>query len=231
MIRTHSTLHRPMLAVLVAGLLGGSGCAALTEHRPLTTEQTSARDAATPATSTPFERQPSPYPDRIRPVDDLVLAMHHEQSALQAGVASRQDDRVVLRLHIGDCHIQEAEPYAAAQERSTACREFNRETFDGRRQRVLHLPSGRVDVLIYNRSGRAETGLWLRAVTDAEPRTVASTGGVRADSPQLLSLDLAPGRYLYSSPVNPTPDYLLIVDPVPADAHAELPIFDPQASQ
>jgi hypothetical protein len=206
------SLRTPLIVLVAATLI--SGCASNTTQARSDLE-ISQPHTSTPAESsqdTPYERRRSPYPDLIRPASDLTLAIHEEQSATEVGAATSLERSTVLRLHIEDCRILEAEPRTASNEDNLDCREFNQHTFDGRRQRALRVPAGRVQIYIYNKGAIEETGFWLRKQGE-DPETIASTGGITKDSPQVLDVNLSPGHYLYSSPVNPTPDYLLIVEP------------------
>jgi hypothetical protein len=58
-----------------------------------------------------------------------------------------------------------------------------------------------------------ELGFWLRGASliDRARLPSVSGGGLTTGRTQDYAVDLKPGRYVYSCPLNPTPDYALIV--------------------
>lgn len=80
--------------------------------------------------------------------------------------------------------------------------------------RVLRLKPGAYIFRVSNRNVPYELGFWLRGdglVARARLPSV-SGGGLSTGRTQDYAIDLTPGEYVYSCPLNPTPDYRLIVE-------------------
>ena len=58
-----------------------------------------------------------------------------------------------------------------------------------------------------------ELGFWLRGATLLSRATLPSVsgGGLTTGKTQDYVVDLKPGEYVYSCPLNPTPDYRIVV--------------------
>ena len=56
-----------------------------------------------------------------------------------------------------------------------------------------------------------EVGFWLRPARDQEHAT-AMGGGVVPGVSKSYEAELEPGVYVYSCPLNPTPDHVLVVE-------------------
>ena len=84
---------------------------------------------------------------------------------------------------------------------------------------VLRLKPGRYVFRVTNKNVPYQLGFWLRE-SDYEPgspldkltKTSVSGGGLTTGATRDYAVDLAPGTYLYSCPLNPTPDYKLVVE-------------------
>lgn len=95
------------------------------------------------------------------------------------------------------------------------CEAVNRRTADDRlaAARTLHLKPGRTIFRVTNRNVPYELGFWVRGdglIARARLPSV-SGGGLTEGRTQDYEIDLAPGEYRYSCPLNPTPDYRLVV--------------------
>ena len=78
---------------------------------------------------------------------------------------------------------------------------------------VLHLKPGAYVFRVRNRDVPYELGFWLRGdglVARARLPSV-SGGGLTAGKTQDYAIELERGEYVYSCPLNPTPDYKLVV--------------------
>jgi hypothetical protein len=78
---------------------------------------------------------------------------------------------------------------------------------------VLRLKPGAYVFRVSNRDVPYEVGFWLRGdglLARARLPSV-SGGGLTTGKTQDYAVELAPGEYVYSCPLNPTPDYKLVV--------------------
>ncbi|OGA81944.1 MAG: hypothetical protein A3G27_16850 [Betaproteobacteria bacterium RIFCSPLOWO2_12_FULL_66_14] len=78
---------------------------------------------------------------------------------------------------------------------------------------TLELKPGKYVFRVTNRNVPYELGFWLRGETllDRARLPSVSGGGLTAGKTQDYAVELKPGRYVYSCPLNPTPDYRLLV--------------------
>ena len=79
--------------------------------------------------------------------------------------------------------------------------------------KTLELAPGRTVFRVTNRNVPYELGFWLRGASLIDRARLPSVagGGLTSGKTQDYVIDLKPGRYVYSCPLNPTPDYVLIV--------------------
>jgi len=79
--------------------------------------------------------------------------------------------------------------------------------------KVLRLKPGAYIFRVSNRNVPYELGFWLRGdgVLARARLPSVSGGGLTAGRTQDYAIALKPGEYVYSCPLNPTPDYKLIV--------------------
>lgn len=101
------------------------------------------------------------------------------------------------------------------------CDAINAETgmkrLDG--SEVLKLAPGKYVFRVTNQDVPYELGFWVR---DADydwknpvhklTKTSVSGGGLTTGTTQDYEVELKPGEYLYSCPLNPTPDYRIVVE-------------------
>lgn len=108
----------------------------------------------------------------------------------------------------GDQHYQ-ADSYAA-------CQSFNGKTGEDRlnRAEVLNLKPGEYLFRVHNRDVPYELGFWLRGKGIGRLTLPSvSGGGINTGGYKDYRIALEEGEYLYSCPLNPTPDYKLVVKP------------------
>lgn len=95
------------------------------------------------------------------------------------------------------------------------CRKINTETGDQRiaEAKVLELAPGRYIFRVENKNVPYELGFWVRGEGLAGRALLPSVsgGGLVSGATQDYEIELRPGEYLYSCPLNPTPDYKLVV--------------------
>jgi hypothetical protein len=95
------------------------------------------------------------------------------------------------------------------------CQAINQRTGEKRlaAAKVLTLKPGRYVFRVSNKNVPYELGFWLRGdglINRARLPSV-SGGGLTTGKTQDYPVELKPGEYVYSCPLNPTPDYKLIV--------------------
>jgi hypothetical protein len=79
--------------------------------------------------------------------------------------------------------------------------------------KTLELKPGRTVFRVANKDVPYELGFWLRGATLLSRATLPSVsgGGLTTGRTRDYVIDLKPGEYVYSCPLNPTPDYRLVV--------------------
>lgn len=137
-------------------------------------------------------------------------------AAPAAGAAPPQ----VVTLTQVPCQFLESENGADRgfrSQRAADCEAVNARTSDERlaKAKVLRLKPGRTVFRIANRNVPYELGFWLRGdgVINRARLPSVSGGGLTIGKTQDYEVDLKPGEYVYSCPLNPTPDYRLVVAP------------------
>lgn len=79
--------------------------------------------------------------------------------------------------------------------------------------RQLELKPGKYVFRVTNKTVPYELGFWLRGASTLSRVTLPSVsgGGLVPGKTQDYEIDLKPGEYVYSCPLNNTPDYKLVV--------------------
>ncbi len=100
--------------------------------------------------------------------------------------------------------------------RGEDCEKINSATGEKRLReaRVLTLKPGKYVFRVKNKNVPYPLGFWLRGdglINRARLPSV-SGGGLTTGTSQDYEITLAPGEYVYSCPLNPTPNYKLIVE-------------------
>lgn len=98
--------------------------------------------------------------------------------------------------------------------RSEDCVAINRTSADKRGALpVLELKAGKHVFRVTNRNVPYELGFWIRGASLKERAILPSIsgGGLTEGKSRDYAVDLKPGNYLYSCPLNPTPDYRIVV--------------------
>lgn len=95
------------------------------------------------------------------------------------------------------------------------CQAINTRTGKERlaRAKTLELKPGKTIFRVSNQNVPYELGFWLRGATLVSRATLPSVsgGGLTTGKTQDYVIDLKAGDYVYSCPLNPTPDYRLVV--------------------
>ncbi len=153
---------------------------------------------------------PAPTPTAIA-ASEMMLAVSQEVRAVDAGVLSVEAGANRLSLELNRCRFATAEPsWDAGPVDADHCREINRATVPNRDAQALVVHPGEYEFVVRNSAFERPLGFWLRREDD--PNTpVLTGGGAEFGQDRSWTAELLPGRYIYSCPLSPTPDYLLIV--------------------
>ncbi len=125
---------------------------------------------------------------------------------------------VVIELTQTACQFLESENGVDQGFRSTKaqdCDAVNARTGKERvaKAKVLSLKPGNYVFRVTNKNVPYELGFWLRGATLVKRATLPSVsgGGLTQGKVQDYAIALKAGDYVYSCPLNPTPDYKLVV--------------------
>ena len=122
---------------------------------------------------------------------------------------------VIVTLTQTPCTIIEAEesPREFVSSGYDDCKRINKETAGERVFKVLRLKAGPTVFRVTNRNVPYPLGFYVRG-KGLKRLTLPKVSGGGLDTGKTMdySIDLVPGEYLYSCPLNPTPDYPLIVE-------------------
>ncbi|MBE9527932.1 MAG: hypothetical protein IME99_01695 [Proteobacteria bacterium] len=144
----------------------------------------------------------------------LVLIVLSALIALAAPLGAKEEATVVT-LTQTPCTIIEAEvtPRRYVSNSIDDCVQVNSETASEREQKVLRLSPGPTVFSVTNKDVPYPLGFWLRGKGLGRLTLPSvSGGGLATGHTKEYAVDLVPGKYLYSCPLNPTPDYLLVVE-------------------
>lgn len=124
----------------------------------------------------------------------------------------------IIELTQVSCQFLESEQGIDHGFRSTSitdCEAINAKTGAARLKaaKPLQLKPGKYIFRVTNRDVPYELGFWLRGAGIAGRVALPSVsgGGLVTGKTQDYAVDLKPGEYLYSCPLNTTPDYRLLV--------------------
>ena len=96
------------------------------------------------------------------------------------------------------------------------CEALNAKTAEKRlaEAKTIRLRPGKYVFHVVNQNVPYELGFWLRGATLRSRATLPSVsgGGIMPGGSRDYEIELTPGEYVYSCPLNPTPDYVLIVE-------------------
>jgi len=125
----------------------------------------------------------------------------------------------VVELNQVPCQFLESEQGIDQGFKSTNirdCEAINDKTGAARLARVavLKLKPGKTVFRVTNKNVPYELGFWVRGAKLVGRATLPSVsgGGLTTGKTQDYVIDLKAGEYVYSCPLNPTPDYRLIVE-------------------
>ncbi len=138
-------------------------------------------------------------------------------AALGAATTAAAAPTVITLTQVA-CQFLESEGNLDRNYRTRAkadCDAINAKTAAARvaEARPLRLVAGSYVFRVTNRDVPYELGFWLRAATLAGrvSQPSVSGGGLGTGKTQDYAITLVPGEYVYSCPLNTTPDYRLVV--------------------
>ena len=124
---------------------------------------------------------------------------------------------ILVELNQTGCQFLEPEKtdHKYAPKKSLDCKEINRKTSDQRMETVkpLKLKAGKYVFRVKNKNVPYPLGFWFRG-TGLKRIFLPSVsgGGIKTGATKDYEIDLKPGTYIYSCPLNPTPNYPVIVE-------------------
>jgi hypothetical protein len=143
------------------------------------------------------------------PLAALILALHAVPAVAQTKV---------IELTQVPCQFLESEggkDRGFKSAKAADCEAVNAKTGKQRvaEAKVLELKPGKYIFRVANKNVPYELGFWLRgeSLVDRARLPSVSGGGLATGRTQDYAIELKPGNYVYSCPLNPTPDYKLVV--------------------
>lgn len=138
--------------------------------------------------------------------------------ALVLSAAAIAAEPTVVELTQVPCQFLESEGgrnHGYRSSRKEDCDAINAKTASERLAKAepIVLKPGRYIFRVTNRDVPYELGFWLRGAGLSGRVTLPSVsgGGLTTGKTQDYAIELKPGEYLFSCPLNPTPDYRLLV--------------------
>jgi hypothetical protein len=139
-----------------------------------------------------------------------------------AGAAQGAEQENVIRLTQTPCQFLESEAadHGFKSTASADCEAINAKTGADRlaKAKVITLKPGKYVFRVTNKNVPYELGFWLRSKgydyrnpIHKLTKTSVSGGGLVKGRTKDYVVELKPGEYEYSCPLNPTPDYRLVV--------------------
>ena len=144
----------------------------------------------------------------------ISLAILETNPAIAADEAA-MDEPIIITLTQIPCTIIEAEeaPMEFVSESIIDCERINKETAAERTLITLTLQSGPTIFRVANENVPYELGFWVRGKGVGRLTLPKVSGnGLYPGEIKDFEIDLKPGEYFYSCPLNPTPNYTLIVE-------------------
>ena len=143
-------------------------------------------------------------------------------AAFASSATSAQEAKVIELTQIA-CQFLESEngvDHGFTTSKKADCEAINGETGAQRlaEAKVIELEAGTYIFRVTNKDVPYELGFWLREhdydwknPLHQLTKTSVSGGGLAPGTTKDYEVELAPGEYLYSCPLNTTPDYRLVV--------------------
>lgn len=143
----------------------------------------------------------------------MAMAMLAAQAVAQPAIQP-----TLIELTQAPCQFLESEggrDRGFKSSKAADCGAINARTGERRlvESKAMELKPGKYIFRVRNANVPYELGFWIRGETlldRARPPSV-SGGGLATGKSQDYAIELKPGNYVYSCPLNPTPDYKLVV--------------------
>jgi len=156
------------------------------------------------------------YPNTMFRAKALALVAVVGVSAF--GGAPRAAEPTVIELTQTGCQFIESENgvnHGFKTTQASDCEAINERTGEERLKeaKVLRLKPGKYVFKVTNENVPYSLGFWVRGdgVLNRARLPSVSGGGLTMGKSKDYEIDLKPGEYVYSCPLNPTPDYKLVV--------------------
>ncbi len=147
-----------------------------------------------------------------------ALAVAASVVAFALGAASHAAEPTVIELTQVGCQFIESENginHGFKTTQASDCETINERTGEQRLKsaKVLRLKPGKYLFKVTNENVPYPLGFWVRGdgVLNRARLPSVSGGGLTMGKSRDYEIDLKPGEYVYSCPLNPTPDYKLVV--------------------
>lgn len=138
--------------------------------------------------------------------------------ALSASWTAQAEEPLVITLTQTGCQFVESEngvDHGFSTSSMADCEAINAESGEERlaSAKALELEPGRYIFRVSNENVPYDLGFWLRGATLVDRALLPSVsgGGLAMGTSRDYEIELKPGEYHYSCPLNPTLDYKLIV--------------------
>jgi hypothetical protein len=139
--------------------------------------------------------------------------------ALVLSFAAQAEEPQVINLTQTGCQFVESEngvDHGYSTRSMADCEAINAKSGEERLAgaKPLHLKQGHYIFRVSNENVPYELGFWLRGATLVDRALLPSVsgGGLAQGSTRDYEVELKPGEYHYSCPLNPTPNYSLVVE-------------------
>ena len=145
----------------------------------------------------------------------LTAACGNVQSNSEQEISEAADPQVITLTQTGCQFIEtESKDYQFKTTNAEDCKKINGDTLAERQQefKPLQLKPGKYIFRVSNRDVPYELGFYLRGEGVSQvtlPKV--SGGGLTKGKTQDYEVTLKSGKYVFSCPLNPTPDYPLVV--------------------
>ena len=135
-----------------------------------------------------------------------------------AGTVEAAEEATVIALTQVGCQFLESEngvDYGFETAKAADCEAINTRTGEQRlaKSETIRLKPGKYVFRVTNKNVPYDLGFWLRGQGLLQRATLPSVsgGGLTTGKSRDYVIELKPGKYVYSCPLNPTPDYKLEV--------------------
>lgn len=145
----------------------------------------------------------------------VLLPTVHVGASTDAKIQTRSDGVTIVELNQIPCLFLESEenPQPYTSMKKADCVAINAKTAQNRQLKTLKLKPGKHIFRITNKNVPYELGFYLRGGGLGRVTLPSvSGGGLTTGATKDYEINLAKGSYYYSCPLNPTPDYTLVVE-------------------